>query len=217
MKSDAQLKNEVARELEWEPAVNAANVGVAVRHGVVTLRGHLDTCAEKLAIERAVQRVRGVRALAIKLDVELSPRHKRSDSEIAAAAEAALKWHSEIPPDRIKVSVDNGRIHLKGELDWEYQRNAAVRAVEALVGVVRVQNSIALKAHLIPADIGTPIREALERQAQDASDRIEVVVSGASVILRGTVHSWAARAAAQGAAWSSPGISNVVNELRVAG
>jgi len=217
MKSDAQLKNEVVRELEWEPAVNAANVGVAVRHGVVTLTGHLDTYAEKFAIEHAVQRVRGIQALAVELDVKLSPRHKRCDSEIAAAADAALKWHSEIPPHRVKVSVENGRITLQGELDWEYQRNAAARAVEPLVGVVRVQNSIALKAHLIPADIGTPIREALERQAQDESDRIEVVISGTSAILRGTVHSWAARAAAQGAAWSTPGISNVVNELKVAG
>ncbi|KLN53220.1 BON domain-containing protein [Variovorax paradoxus] len=142
MKSDAQLKNDVIRALEWEPAVHAANVGVAVKDGVVTLTGHLD---------------------------------------------------------------------------WAYQRNAAVRAVEPLSGVVEVRSSIALKAHLIPADIGTPIREALERQARDESGRIEVLISGSSAILRGTVRSRAAREAAEGAARSAPGISSVVNELEVAG
>lgn len=141
MKSDAQLKNAVTRALEREPAVHAAKIGVAVKHGVVTLTGHLD---------------------------------------------------------------------------WAYQRNAAVRAVEPLAGVVGVRSVIALSAHLIPADIETPIREALERQAREESRRIEVVVSGGSATLRGTVRSRAARAAAEGAARSAPGISSVVNELEVA-
>ncbi|WPH16986.1 BON domain-containing protein [Variovorax paradoxus] len=142
MTSDAQLRNDVIRALEWELAVHAANVGVAVKDGVVTLTGHLD---------------------------------------------------------------------------WVYQRNAAVRAVEPLAGVVEVRSCIALSAHLIPADIGTPIREALERQARDESGRIEVLISGSSAILRGTVRSRAAREAAEGAARSAPGISSVVNELEVAG
>jgi len=104
MKTDAQLKTDVTRELEWDPSVNATNIGVAVKNGVVTLTGHLDTYIEKYAAERIVQRVQGVQALAVELDVKLAPGHKRSDSEIAEAAEAALKWHSEIPNDRILLA-----------------------------------------------------------------------------------------------------------------
>lgn len=216
MKTDAQLKSDVTRELEWDPSVNATSVGVAVKNGVVTLTGHLETYAEKFAVERIVQRVQGVQALAVELDVKLSPGHKRSDSEIAEAAEAALKWHSEVPKDRIQVRVEKGWVTLKGEVDWDFQRRAAARAVQPLIGVVGVANNIALKVHATPADIATRIREALARCALDESKRIVVDVNGSKVTLRGTVHSWAERAAAQGAAWSAPGIASVENDLKVA-
>lgn len=124
MKTDAQLKSDVTRELEWDPSINATNVGVAVKNGVVTLTGHLETYSEKFAIERIVQRVEGVQALAVELDVKLGPGHKRSDSEIAEAAESALKWHSEIPKDGIQLRVEKGWITLKGEVDWDFQRRA---------------------------------------------------------------------------------------------
>ncbi|MDE2628140.1 MAG: BON domain-containing protein [Burkholderiales bacterium] len=215
MKSDAQLKTDVAAELEWDPSINATNVGVAVKDGVVTLTGHLDTYAEKYAIERALQRVQGVKAIALELDVKLASSHVRSDSEIAAAAESAFKWHALIPAERIRVKVEKGWVTLTGEVDWEYQRREAEKAVRPLTGVVAVTNSITLKRNVAPANITHRIRDALTRQAEREAKGIEVDVSGSTVTLRGTVHSWAERSAAQGAAWSAPGISRVVNDLIV--
>lgn len=217
MKTDAQLKKDVMSELEWDPAVNATNVGIAVKDGIVTLTGHLDTYAEKYAIERALQRVGGVQAIAVELDVKLAPDHKRSDSEIAAAAESTFKWHSMIPIDRVQVKVEKGWVTLKGELDWEYQRASAAQAVRALTGVIGVTNSIALKPKTTPADIGTRIRDALTRHAQTEAKGIEINVSGSTVTLRGKVHSWVERSEAQAAVWAAPGISNVVNEIKVTG
>jgi osmotically-inducible protein OsmY len=217
MKNDVQLKKDVQAELEWDPSVNATQVGVAVKNGVVTLTGHLATFAEKVAVERAVQRVKGVQAIAVELDIKLAPGHVRSDTEIAAAAEYALLWHAQVPAERIKVKVEKGWVTLSGEVDWEFQRHEAEIAIRPLTGVVGVSNAILLKAKVTPADIGKRIREALTRQAERESEVITVDVSGQKVTLRGSVHSWAERAAAQGAAWSAPGVNTVVNELRVTG
>lgn len=215
MKTDEQLKKDVSAELEWDPSINASQVGVAVRNGVVTLTGHLDTYAEKYAIERAVGRVEGVKAIAVEVDVKLEPGHMRSDTEIATAAELALKWHSQLPLDRIQVKVEKGWITLRGELDWDYQRRNAEKAVRSLNGVVGVSNSIILKASVTPANVVSRIRDALTRHAEREAKDIEVMVNGGQVTLRGTVDSWAERAAAVGAAWAAPGISSVVNEIKV--
>lgn len=215
MKTDAQLKRDVEDELEWDPAVNATHVGVTVDKGVVTLTGHLETYGEKYLVERAAQRVQGVKALAVELDVKLAPGHKRSDSEIAAAVESTLKWHTQVPAERITVRVEQGWVTLKGEVDWAYQRNAAMQAVRALTGVQGLTNEIILKPKVMSANVLTRIREALARHAEQEAQRIEVVIDGATATLRGTVHSWAERTAAQGAAWSAPGVTNVVNELKV--
>jgi len=205
----------VTAELEWEPSINASEVGVAVKDAVVTLTGHLNTFAEKYAIERAVQRVAGVRAIAVEIDVKLDPGHKRSDSEIAAAVESALKWHSLVPADRIQVKVDRGWVTLKGEVDWNYQRESAENAVRPLTGVVGVSNAITLKVTTTPANVSNRIREALERHAQHEARHIEVIVNGAAVTLRGNVDSWGERTAAYGAAWSAPGVLSVINEIKV--
>lgn len=217
MKSDAQLKKDVEAELDWEPSVNAANVGVAVKSGVVTLTGHIDTYVEKYAIERAVQRVEGVKAVAVELDVKLAPGHVRSDAEIAAAAESSLKWHALIPFNQIKLKVEKGWVTLTGEVDWEFQRKQAEKAIRPMTGVVGVSNAITLKPQTTPANVSNLIRDALTRQAESEAKKIEVAVMGSSVTLKGSVHSWAEWSAAQGAAWSAPGISKVVNELRVSG
>ncbi len=215
MKTDAQLKRDVTAELEWEPSINASHVGVAVNDGVVTLTGHLDTFAEKYAIERAVQRVAGVKAIAVELDVKLDPGHKRSDSEIAVAAESAFKWHSLVPADRIQVKVEKGWVTLKGEVDWNYQRESAEKAVRPLTGVVGVSNAITLKVTTTPANVAKRISEALARHAEHEAKHIEVLVDGSVVTLRGRVDSWAERTAAYGAAWSAPGVLSVVNEIKV--
>lgn len=215
MKTDHQLKAEVTAELEWDPAINTAHVGVAVKDGIVTLSGHLDTCAEKYATERAALRVRGVKGLALELDVKLAARHQPGDSEIAAAAEAAFRWHALVPADKIRIRVEKGRITLEGEVDWEYQRHEAERVVSTLTGVTGVTNTITLKAIPAPADVSSRIRDALVRQAQDDATAIEVNVAGSTVTLRGKVHSWSEHGAASRAAWSAPGVSRVVNKLQV--
>lgn len=215
MKTDEQLKKDVTAELEWDPSINATQVGVAVKAGVVTLTGHLDTYAEKSAIERAVQRVRGVKDLAIEVDVKLDPAHKRSDSEIAAAAESAFKWHALVPSEHIQVIVEKGWITLKGEVNWDYQRREAEKAVRTLTGVVGVSNNITLKTGVMQANIATRIHDALVRHAESEAKSIEVSVADSMVTLRGKVDSWSERGTASSAAWSAPGVSKVVNELKV--
>jgi len=215
MKTDAQLKTDVINELQWDPAINPTNVGVAVSNGVVTLTGHLTTFAEKFAIERAVRRVEGVKALAVELDVKLSANHIRSDTEIAQAAESALRWHALVPDDRVSIKVEKGWVTLGGEVDWDYQRDSAYSAVRSLTGVVGVSNAIMLKPRVTPADIAGRIRSALTRHAEREAKHIEVNVTGSTVTLRGHVDSLAERAAAQGAAWAAPGITSVVNKLAV--
>lgn len=215
MKTDAQLKDDVAMELEWDPAVHATQVGVAVKGGVVTLSGHLDTFAEKFAVEKAVARVQGVQAIAVEVDVKLAPGHHRSDTEIATAVESALKWHAQVPADRLQVLVENGWVTLKGEVDWHYQRQSASKAARALTGVVGVTNLIVLKPSAVPSNLSMRIREALRRHAEREARDISVEVHGSEVTLRGKVTSLAERSAVFGVAWSAPGVSSVVNELKV--
>ncbi len=215
MKTDAQLKKDVTAELEWDPSIDASHVGVTAADGVVTLTGHLNTFAEKYAIERAAQRVQGVKAIAMELDVKLEPGHKRSDSEIAGAVDSALLWHALVPAERIQVKVEKGWVTLKGEVDWEYQRQNAEKAVRPLTGVVGISNTLTLKPSVTPAKVADRIRDAMARHAEREAKHIEVMVSGSAVTLRGTVDSWAERNAAFGAAWSAPGVLSVVNEIRV--
>jgi osmotically-inducible protein OsmY len=215
MKTDAQLKTDVTNELQWDPSINATNVGVAVKDGIVTLTGHLDTYPEKFAIEHATQRVQGVKAVAVELDVKLAPSHQRSDTEIAQAAQSALMWHSLVPKSHVHIKVERGWLTLSGEIDWEYQRESAYKAVRALTGVVGVSNLITLKPQVAPSNVASRIREALTRHAEREAKHIEVDVVGSTVTLRGRVDSWAERSAAQGAAWAAPGITSVVNKLTV--
>lgn len=215
MKTDSQLKKDVGEELAWDPSINATAVGVAVRDGIVTLSGHLNTYAEKHAIERAVGRVSGVRAVALELDVKLEPGHKKSDSEIAAAAESALKWQSLLPVDRIRVKVEKGFITLSGEVDWDYQRRSAEKAVRSLIGVIGVYNTITLKPSVMPSNVEARICQALTRHAQDEAKNIQVAVQGSTVILKGKVDSWIERNAVVNAAWAAPGVTLVTNELVV--
>lgn len=215
MKTDAQLKKDVMDELQWDPSFSASKIGVAVSDGVVTLTGHLDTFAEKQAAQRAVQRVHSVKTVAMEIDVKLDPRHRRSDSEIAAAAESALRWHAQVPEDRIRIKVEQGRVTLEGEVDWDYQRRMATAAVACLTGVIGVDNAIRLKPSTVPANVAECIRDALTRHAEQEAAQIEVTAKGSTVTLRGKVDSWAERSAAQVAAWSALGVENVVNEIKV--
>ena len=215
MKTDTQLRNDVLAELDWDPSINATRVGVAVNDGVVLLTGQLDTFGEKQSVEKAVRRVAGVKAMAVELDVKLAPHHQRSDAEIAAAIETAFKWHALIPQDRIQVKVEKGWVTLSGEVDWQYQRHNAELVVHPVTGVVGVNNTLTLREREGSEYVAQRIHDALTRYAEQQVKNIEVVVKADTATLRGTVASLAERDAVQAAAWSAPGISRIVNELKV--
>jgi osmotically-inducible protein OsmY len=215
VKTDADLKRAIEAELEWDPAIRATAIGVAVKDGVVTLTGHIETYAEKYAAEKLLRRVTGVKAIALELDVRLSPEHRRSDTDIALAAEQSLKWNT-LVPDKVRLTVDKGWVTLRGEVEWDFQRRSAERAVRSLTGVVGLSNEMTLKVPAVkPANLQSRIADALKRQLEREIQNIDIRVEGSTVTLRGHVNSWHERDAAGGAAWSAPGVRVVVNELRI--
>ncbi len=215
MKTDAQLQQDVIAELNWEPSVNAAQIGVGVKDGIVTLAGHVDSYAEKYDAERAAQRVSGVKALAVEIDVRLPGLSKRTDADIARSAENVLEWMANLPKSAIKVKVENGWITLSGEVDWEYQRRAAANAVRYLIGVTGVSDQVLIKPKVSLPAVKSDIEAALKRGALLDAQNISVKVQGADVTLSGTVHSWSERDLARNSAWATPGVRNVVDNLTV--
>ena len=215
MKTDTQLQQDVLAELKWEPSVNAALIGVEVKDGIVTLAGHVSSFAEKWDAERAAQRVSGVKALAVEMDVKLSALGRRTDADIARAAESALQWTTFLPKDSVKIMVESGRVTLTGQVDWEYQRVSAAGAVRYLLGVTGVSNQISIKTKLSSGAIKSDIEAALKRRAHADAKKISVEVHGANVTLTGNVHSWSERELARQSAWGTPGVRSVVDNITV--
>jgi len=215
MKTDQQVQQDVIAELRWEPSVNAANIGVEVKDGIVTLTGHVNSFAEKWDAERAAQRVVGVKALAIEMDVNLPGSSHRHDADIARAVENALEWSIYVPQDAIKVMVDHGHVTLKGEVQWEYQREAADKAVRYLMGVTGISDQITLKHGISSSVVKSDIEAALKRRAHDEAQNISVSVKGADVTLSGKVPSWADRILVRYSAWGTKGVLNVIDNLTV--
>ena len=215
MKSDKQIQQDVMAELSWEPSVNAAHIGVEVSDGIVTLAGHVTHYAEKLNAEQAAQRVDGVKALTVEMDVTLPGASNRSDSDIAQSANSVLRWTTYLPTDHIKIKVENGRISLSGEVEWDYQRQGAVEAVHHLQGVTGVNNQITLKPQASASVVKADIEAALKRRAQKHAQAISVEVQGGDVTLTGIVNSWSERALAINSAWRAPGVRNVNDNMTV--
>ncbi len=215
MKTDNQLQQDVMTELAWEPSVNSTQIGVEVKDGIVTLAGHVGSYLEKWEAQRAAQRVSGVKALAIEMEVSLPGSSTRNDVDIARAASNILQWSTYWSEDQIKVLVENGWITLSGELDWEYQRESAERSVRGLMGVTGVSNQIVLKPVAALRPDKSQIEAALKRRIHSNARHIKVEVDGADVTLSGTVHSWAERDAARNSAWSTPGVRNVADSLDI--
>ena len=216
MNEDLQLQQRVIDELEFEPSVNAAHIGVSVRDGVVTLSGHVGSYVEKFAAERVARRIRGVRAIAQDLQVRLPFEHKTADDEIAARAVRILNWDVTVPSDRISVKVEHGIVTLTGTVDWYYQRIDAEADVRKLTGVVSVINDIMVVPKANATDVRAGIRAALERNAEVEANRITVTVADGKVTLGGRVNAWVEREAAERAAWSVPGVMQVEDRIELA-
>ncbi len=214
-KTDSALQRAVQDELKWDPSVNAAEIGVAAKNGIVTLSGYVDSYFEKRAAERAAVRVSGVKAIDVKIEVRLPGSSQRTNADIAQAAVNALRWDISVPDNRIKAEVENGWVTLQGEVDWHYQRGAAEHAVENLTGVKGVTNLITVKPIVTPSEVKTKIENSFERQAELDARNIKVNVRGGEVTLSGTVRSWNERKEAEQVAWSTTGISEVVNNIKV--
>jgi osmotically-inducible protein OsmY len=215
MRTDSELRIDIIAELNWDPSIRDEDIAIAVKEGVVTLAGTVDNYAQHYAAAQAVERVHGVKAIVNDLTVKLPSALERSDADIAHAAVNALRWHIEVPDERIQVKVTNGWITLEGEVDRYFQKEAAERAVRFLMGVKGVANLIALRATPTPADIKQRIRAGIKRHAELDAEQITVETSGSRVTLRGTVHSVVERRDAERAAWNAPGVQRVDNDIRV--
>jgi len=202
-------------QLKWEPFLNAEQIGVAVKNGIVTLSGIVDSYSKKIGAELAARKVVGVRVVAEEIQVGSSPLFDRTDTEIAEAILNVLKWHTAVPEELLKIKVEKGVVSLEGEVKWNFQREAAVNAVKNLVGVRSVNNYLTIRSVIAPADVKEKISASLTRHAVIDADRIRVEVSGNQVILSGTVRSLAERDDAEHAAWSAPGVDSVDNRLAV--
>jgi osmotically-inducible protein OsmY len=216
LRTDAEIQAEVLTELKWEPRVQAPEIGVAVKDGVVTLTGFVDSYSKRWAAEDAAHRVRGVKAVANDIEIRLGAASERTDPEIAAAAARALQWDALLVPEKIDVTVSKGWITLRGTVDWQYKKHEAERVVRNLSGVKGVSNLIDVKPKVQPAEIRKQVEQALVRSAQTDAGRISVEVDGNKVTLKGTVRAWVERQEAERAAWRAPGVMTVDNRIIVA-
>ena len=215
--TDQSLQQQIIDELDFDPQVNPAHIGIIVDDGVVTLAGHVTDYAEKLAAEAAVRRVKGVRAVADELQVRV-PNHKRTaDDEIATRVADMFEWDARIPKDDIRVTVQNGWVYLDGEVAWNFQRTEAQALVAKLTGLVGLVNNITVRSRPPLKEIREHIQDAFQRSAAIDAEAIAInVEDNGKVRLEGTIHSWPERAAAENAVWSVPGVTRVESNLRIA-
>lgn len=214
MKTNAELQKDVQDAIKWEPLLNAAEIGVTAKDGVITLTGTVGSFAKKSEAEDAAKNVNGVKAVVEKIEIKtFSDLDKRDDNEIATEVLNAFKWNLEVPNDQIKVKVEKGWVTLEGELPWNYQKEAAKKSVSKLAGVKGVTNSIKIKSETQDEIEKRDIESALMRHWSINDRDIQVNVSGSRVTLNGTVHSWYQKQEAERIAWNAPGVRNVDNEL----
>ncbi|QEM03591.1 BON domain-containing protein [Mucilaginibacter rubeus] len=215
MKTDSQIQKDVMDELKWQPFLNSSAIGVAVKNGIVTLSGTVDTFSKKITAERAAKKVIGVKAIAEDIQIGVSPVYRKTDTEIAEAVLNALKWHSAVPDDKIKIKVEDGAVTMEGELEWEYQRVSAKTAIQDLTGVRSVINLITLRPRISPAELEQKISAAFQRSANIDATKVHAGISGNTVTLTGRVRSFAESEDAADVAWAAPGVFHVVNNLDI--
>ena len=213
--TDKSVQQAVLDELDWEPSVDAAHIGVTADNGVVTLTGHVPSYMQKKAAERAVGRVTGVRAVAEELEVRFPFEGKNSDDDIAKRAVQSLDWDVSVPSNKVKVKVEKGWVTLSGEVDWYYQRSAAEADVRKLHGVKGVSDEMKVKPSVNAYDVREKIKSAFDRNAKLEAANINVAASGGKVTLSGKVDTWHDRDLAERTAWSAPGVTQVEDQLIV--
>jgi osmotically-inducible protein OsmY len=218
MRTDEQIQRDVLEELKWNARVQPNEIGVAVKDGIVTLIGWVDSYAKKWAADDVIHRVRGVKAIANDIEVRLPGSAERTDADVAASVCRALEWDALVPVDNIQVTVDKGWVTLRGAVEWAYQKVDAERVVHRLLGVRGVTNLITIHPTVKPSpeSIKRKIEDALVRSAETDAQGIKVETRGDKVILRGSVHSWAERQEAERVAWSSPGVTSVEDDITIA-
>lgn len=215
MSEELKLQERVIDELTFDPAVNAAHIGVSVHGTVVSLNGHVDSYAEKFAAERAARRVKGVTAVAQELEVHLPEDKKTADDEIAQRAVKMIEWNIALPPGRVTVKVEHGVVTLDGVVEWDYQRAEAEYDVRKLSGVTAVVNELSVRPRVDAGDIRAKLMAAFERSAEVEAHRITVEVTDGKVVLGGKVDSWIERQEAERAAWSVPGVTTVEDNIAI--
>jgi osmotically-inducible protein OsmY len=213
--NDSEVRQLVIDELEFEPSIDASNIGVAAKDGIVTLSGFVTSYAEKMAAERAVRRVKGVHAIAQEIEIRYSTDKKINDDEIARRCVNIIAWDTTLPNDKIKVKVERGWVTLSGEAAWHFQRVAAESGVRKISGVTGITNLITIKPHIQASDIKQRIEEALKRSAEVEANAIRISVTDSSVRLEGRVHDWREREIVEKAAWSVPGVVSVDDRMTV--
>jgi osmotically-inducible protein OsmY len=213
---EAQLRQDIIDEFEFDPSFDGKHIGVAVDRNVVTLTGHVNSYAEKLAAIAAARRVKGVHAIAENIEVRYPYQSKTADDQIAQRAFDLLKWDVLVPNNSVDVLVHDGYVTLSGTVDWQFQRGAAEDDMRKLSGVRCVTNMIKLKPHIDASDIKTEIEAALKRHAEVEADAIRVTVqNGNKVLLEGSVDNWDERYKVENAAWSTPGVASVDDRLTI--
>jgi osmotically-inducible protein OsmY len=215
--TDEQIQRNVLEELKWDARIHPNEIGVAVKDGIVTLTGWVDNYTKKWAAEDAAHRVRGVKAVANDIEVRLPNSAERTDADIAAAVTRALEWDAFVPIEKLNVTVAKGWVTLRGEVEWQYQKEDTERAVRRLTGVRGVTNLLIVRPRVKPSpqELKRKIEDALVRSAETDAERITVEVQDNKVILKGTVRSWAERQEAERVAWSAPGVIAVENRITV--
>lgn len=215
MKTDLEIQNDVLSELKWVPFITASEIGVAVKNGVVTLSGTVDSYLKKTTAEKTAKRVGGVKAVAEEIEVKTTGSLTKNDTQIAEAVLNTLKWNSALNEEKIKIKVEDGIVTLDGEVDWEFQKKSAQVQIEDLIGVKRIINNITIKTTVPTKDLKQKISDAFHRSATLDSEKIRVESIGSKVVLKGIVRSWAEKNDAENAVWAAPGVNVVDNQLEI--